>query len=249
MPKLKVWTGLAMSLDTGARRLGVSGMFDAIAPRYDLLNRVLSLRRDVAWRRRLAVLVGRHRPGRVLDLATGTGDVLAALAEAGAAEAAVGLDMSAEMLALAQAKLKTGAPGVFNIIRGDAAGTAFSDGTFDAVTVAFGIRNMPDAPGALDEMRRVLKPGGRAYVLEFSLPANPLVRALYLAYFRFAVPAVGGWLSRNRPAYAYLNRSVEQFPRGREFCQMMTAAGFAGVTFEPLTFGIAAIYQGVKAIG
>jgi len=239
-----------MSLETGAGQLGIAGMFDAIAPRYDLLNRVLSLRRDVAWRRRLAALVGRDRPERVLDLATGTGDVLTALSEAGAAQGAVGLDMSGEMLALAQAKLRrSGAPRSFTAVRGDATVTAFPDGAFDAVTVAFGIRNMPDAAAALREMRRVLKPGGRAYVLEFSLPENPLVRAAYLAYFRYCVPAVGGWLSRNRAAYAYLNRSVEQFPRGREFLDMMTAAGFAGVTSEALTFGIAAIYQGVKASG
>lgn len=241
---------MATPLDTGAARLAAAGMFDLIAPRYDLLNRVLSCRRDVAWRRRLAARVADHPSRRVLDLATGTGDVLLALAEARAAQTAVGVDLAAEMLALAQRKLAAGgAPDSFSTIRGDAIRTAFRDGAFDAVTIAFGIRNVADVPGALLEMGRVLEPGGRVFVLEFSLPENVLVRPLYLAYFRHIVPMLGGWLGHNRAAYAYLNRSVEQFPSGKEFCAMLTAAGFTDVTAEPLTFGIATLYQGVRTRG
>lgn len=225
-------------------------MFGSIAPRYDLVNHALSLRRDVAWRRRLAERVGRQGAKRVLDLATGTGDVLLALLKAGAAPMAVGLDLTPEMLHLARQKLqKNGAPDSYTLLQGDAAWTAFAADTFDAVTVAFGIRNMPDAGAALREMRRVLRPGGRAYVLEFSLPTNALIRPFYLAYFRHAVPTLGGLIIRNRQAYEYLNRSAEQFPRGREFCRMMADAGFGDVTCKTLSYGIAAIYEGVKRSG
>jgi demethylmenaquinone methyltransferase/2-methoxy-6-polyprenyl-1,4-benzoquinol methylase len=225
-------------------------MFDSIAPRYDLLNRLLSFRRDIAWRRRLAILVARHRCRRVLDLATGTGDVLLALAENNAAQMAVGIDLAPEMLNLAQSKLaKNHAPQSFSAIQANAATTSFRNASFDAATIAFGIRNVPDVPAALLEIHRVLKPGGRLFVLEFSLPRNPLVRALYLVYFRYAVPAIGGWIARNRDAYAYLNRTVEAFPYGPKFCAILAAAGFLDVTFEPLTFGVAAIYQGVKSCG
>ena len=225
-------------------------MFDSIAPRYDLLNRLLSFRRDIAWRRRLAKLVAQHPCHCVLDLATGTGDVLMALAKKRAVQMAVGIDLAPEMLARAREKLAKGrAPHTFAAIQANAAITSFRDASFDAATIAFGIRNMADAPGALREFHRVLKPGGRLFVLEFSLPTNPLVRALYLAYFRYAVPAIGGWIARNRAAYAYLNRSVESFPYGTNFCALLSAAGFIDVNFVPLTFGVAAIYQGVKSSG
>jgi demethylmenaquinone methyltransferase/2-methoxy-6-polyprenyl-1,4-benzoquinol methylase len=225
-------------------------MFDSIAPRYDLLNRLLSFRRDIAWRRRLATLVGRRHPRRVLDLATGTGDVLLALANGRASQMAVGIDLAPEMLIRARQKLaRTQAPHTFSVIQANAAITSFRDASFDAATVAFGVRNFPDVPNALGEIHRVLKPGGRLFILEFSLPVNPLVRAAYLAYFRYAVPAIGGWIARNRQAYAYLNRTVEAFPYGKDFCAIMFDAGFANVAFESLTFGIAAIYMGVKYCG
>jgi len=225
-------------------------MFDSIAPRYDLLNRLLSFRRDIAWRRRLAKLVGQHHCHRVLDLATGTGDVLLALAENNAAHMAVGIDLAPEMLTLAQRKLaKSGAPQTFSAIQANAGITSFRHASFDAATIAFGIRNIPNVSETLREIHRVLKPGGLLFVLEFSLPANPLVRAMYLAYFRYAVPAIGGWIGRNRAAYDYLNRSVEAFPYGPQFCALLSAAGFIHITVESLTFGIAAIYIGVKSCG
>ena len=225
-------------------------MFDSIAPRYDLLNRLLSFRRDIAWRRRLAILVGQHSCHRVLDLATGTGDILLALAENNAAHMAVGIDLAPEMLALAQRKLaKNRAPQTFSTIQANAAISSFRNAALDAATIAFGIRNIPDVSQTLLEIHRLLKPGGRLFVLEFSLPANPLVRAIYLAYFRYAVPAIGGWIGRNRAAYAYLNQSVESFPYGPKFCDLLSAAGFIDVTVESLTFGIAAVYQGVKSCG
>ena len=226
------------------------GMFDSIAPRYDLLNRLLSFRRDIAWRRRLAKLVAQHRCHRVLDLATGTGDVLLALAKKRAAQMAVGIDLAPKMLTLAQKKLaKNRAPQTFSAVQANAGVTSFRHDSFDAATIAFGIRNIPDVPETLREIHRVLKPGGRLFVLEFSLPTNPLVRALYLAYFRYAVPAIAGWIGQNRAAYAYLNRSVEKFPYGQDFCSLLAASGFVNSSFESLTYGVAAIYQGVKSSG
>ena len=225
-------------------------MFDSIAPRYDLLNRVLSFRRDIAWRRRVATLVGQRQPHRVLDLATGTGDILLALTGNRAAKMAVGIDLAPEMLARAHKKLqKAQALDVCSTVQANAALTSFRDAAFDAATIAFGIRNVPDVPETLREIHRVLKPGGRVFVLEFSLPVNPVVRTFYLAYFRYVVPAIGGWLSRNRDAYAYLNQTVEAFPYGQDFCAIMSNAGFIDVAFESLTFGIAAIYKGVKPCG
>jgi demethylmenaquinone methyltransferase/2-methoxy-6-polyprenyl-1,4-benzoquinol methylase len=221
-------------------------MFDRIAARYDLLNRLLSGRRDVAWRRRLAESVPR-RPGlRVLDLATGTGDVLVAVCRRRPnVEHGVGLDAASGMLALARRKfLRAGLADRLSLVRSDAAQLPFPAGCFDVVTVAFGIRNVKVVPRALRELRRVLRAGGVALVLEFSLPANLLLRTLYLAYFRHILPRLGGLVSGDRGAYRYLNRTVEAFPSGTAFRRLMEQAGFEAVRAESLTFGIACLYRG-----
>jgi len=221
-------------------------MFDRIAPSYDLLNRLLSLRRDVAWRRRLARLLPEGDGLRVLDLATGTGDVLLALLTARRPAArGVGLDPAAGMLERAASKLAARhLEHRAMLVRGDGARLAFRDASFDAVTIAFGIRNVADVPAVLAEMRRVLRPGGRALILEFSLPRQTAVRGAYLLYFRHVLPTLGGWFSGDAAAYRYLNRSVEAFPHGDAFCALMREAGFRAVRAHPLTFGIATIYQG-----
>jgi len=223
-------------------------MFDRIAPRYDLLNRVLSMRRDVAWRRRLA----RHLPDapglRVLDLATGTGDVLLALHNSCPDMAfGLGVDVAGNMLALARDKIAgRGLDHGLAVMQCDALCLALPDGIFDAVTIAFGIRNVPGPEEALREIHRVLRPGGRVLVLEFSLPRNRPFRALYLAYFRHVLPHIGGLLSGDFEAYRYLNRTAERFPRGGAFCALLEGAGFGAVHAHPLTFGIATLYQGDK---
>ena len=223
-------------------------MFDRIAPRYDLLNRLLSGGRDVAWRKRLA----RHLPPgedlRVLDLATGTGDVLIMLDQAsGRIGSGLGVDMAGEMLALGQRKLERGGlTGRFTLARADATVIPAADDSVDAVTIAFGIRNVDCVEKALAEMRRVLKPGGRALILEFSLPSNRLFRAGYLFYFRHVLPGIGGLISGDRQAYRYLNETVESFPYGEAFIQLMERQGFHSVKEHPLTFGIASIYEGEK---
>jgi len=232
----------------GGSRNGTWEMFDGIAARYDLLNRVLSFGRDRAWRRALARQV-RIRSGlRVLDAATGTGDVLAAVAgEHREIGLGVGWDMAGAMLGIARRKFaRLGFDDRLAPARGDAQRVAFPDETFDAVTIAFGIRNVQDVGMALREFHRVLKPGGQLLTLEFSIPDNRPIRRMYLFYFRHILPFVGGIVSSDRAAYRYLNRSVESFPYGEAFCARIRAAGFVGVRRRPLTWGIATLYLGEK---
>lgn len=227
-------------------RQDVWRMFDRIAHRYDLLNRLLSFRQDVAWRKRLARLLPDRPDLRVLDLATGTGDVLLSLHHnSGRVQSGVGVDMAGKMLAIGHEKIAArDLSKTLRMVRGDAMTIAFDDASFDAVTIAFGIRNVLDVCEALREMRRVLRPGGRALVLEFSLPGNALFRAGYLFYFRHVLPRIGGLISGDSYAYRYLNETVESFPYGEAFCALMRDAGFADVRAHPLTFGIATIYEG-----
>ncbi|HRK34283.1 MAG TPA: bifunctional demethylmenaquinone methyltransferase/2-methoxy-6-polyprenyl-1,4-benzoquinol methylase UbiE [Candidatus Hydrogenedentes bacterium] len=221
-------------------------MFDRIAHRYDFLNHVLSMRRDVAWRKRLSDLLPSRNDLRVLDLATGTGDVLLALrSDCARVRSGIGVDMAAKMLALGKQKFEdTGHATALRMVRGDATCLAIASDRFDVVTNSFGIRNVSDVDAALREMRRVLKPGGRALILEFSLPSNAILRWGYLLYFRHVLPHIGGIVSGDSYAYRYLNQTVETFPYGDAFCERMRAAGFRDVAFHPLTLGIAMIYQG-----
>lgn len=223
-------------------------MFDRIAPRYDLLNRLLSGRRDVAWRNAMAQYLPAGERLLVLDLATGTADVLISLARrASRVQGGLGVDPAGAMLSLGQEKLAAkGLSGRFRLARGDAAAPPVAAASVDAVTIAFGIRNVADAPTALAEMHRVLKPGGRSIILEFSLPGNALFRRVYLLYFRHVLPRIGGLISGDPSAYRYLNATVEEFPYGEAFCELMREAGFREVTAQPLTFGIATIYCGTK---
>lgn len=223
-------------------------MFDRIAPSYDLLNRVISFRRDVAWRRRLARHLPSNKNQRVLDLATGTADVLIGLSkDCINVESGVGLDMSVNMLRLGKDKVaELNLTHKLNLMRGDACSLAVGDESFDAVTMAFGIRNVPDVGAALREIHRVLKPGGRALILEFSLPANRWIRRFYLMYFRHVLPRIGGLVSGDGSAYRYLNQTVEDFPHGQAFANLMREAGFREIDLYPLTFGVATLYQGDK---
>jgi demethylmenaquinone methyltransferase/2-methoxy-6-polyprenyl-1,4-benzoquinol methylase len=223
-------------------------MFDRIAPRYDLLNRLLSMRRDVSWRRQLADRLP-DRPGlALLDVATGTADVLlTALGRRDNITRAIGLDPSGNMLQLGRRKIEEqGFGDTVSFVRGDAEAMPFPDNSFDVLTIAFGIRNVPRLTRGLAEMCRVLKPGGTALILEFSLPASRLLRKVYLIYFRYLLPRLGALISGDRGAYRYLNRTVEDFPYGQAFGELMTSAGFSNVSIQPLTFGIASIYSGTK---
>ena len=229
-------------------RMQAFKMFDRIAHRYDLLNRLLSMGTDVRWRKKMNRRIPPGAGLRVLDLATGTADVLIAMERAcPQVVSGVGLDMSGGMLKYGREKLvRLGLDGKFRLVRGDATCIGLGTGSFDAVTISFGIRNVLDVSQGLVEMRRILKPGGRALILEFSLPANRPFRALYLFYFRNVLPRIGALISGDSYAYRYLNETVETFPYGEDFCQLMRDAGFERVSATPLTFGIASLYQGER---
>jgi demethylmenaquinone methyltransferase/2-methoxy-6-polyprenyl-1,4-benzoquinol methylase len=220
----------------------IESMFAAIAPRYDLLNHLLSLNVDRRWRRRA---VGLARPaGPVLDVCTGTGDLAAEFSRA-AQDRVVGLDFCAPMLRLAKDKKSCRGVG---FLRGDALSLPFPADSFDVVSVAFGIRNVADLDAGLAELIRVARPGGRVAVLEFTRPRNALVRSAYSVYFDRVLPFVGNLVSRSK-AYSYLNRSVTEWPPEDELARRMERAGCDTVAIHPFTFGVATLHLGVKALG
>jgi demethylmenaquinone methyltransferase/2-methoxy-6-polyprenyl-1,4-benzoquinol methylase len=237
-----------LSINTELSRVDSYKMFDRIAGRYDLLNRIFSLGLHSRWRRKVADYLPKGDNLKLLDLATGTGDLLLKLvSKSSKISSTVGLDMSANMLEIAKHKIlaRNLSEGV-NLVRADAVEVPFGDNSFDVATIAFGIRNVTDVSTALKQMHRVLKPGGRAIVLEFSLPKNFLLRKLYLFYLRNIIPFFGSLISADSYAYRYLGRTIETFPFGRDFCVLMENAGFKNVKAVPLTFGAVSIYYGDK---
>jgi demethylmenaquinone methyltransferase/2-methoxy-6-polyprenyl-1,4-benzoquinol methylase len=222
-------------------------MFDRIAHRYDLLNHLLSFNRDKAWRRKMTTLLPKRCDLVMLDLATGTADQLLAIFNSGQIAIGVGLDPAEQMLAVGRQKIEQrGLGDKLSLQTGSAEQIPFADNSFDVITMSFGIRNVTDVNLALREMRRALKPEGRALILEFSLPKNGLVRRAFLFYFRHILPRLGGLISGDAKAYRYLNQTVETFPYGEDFSALMTKAGFGDTRLTPLTFGVATIYQGDK---
>jgi len=226
----------------------VGPMFDRIAPTYDLLNHLLSLGRDYAWRRRVTQQLRGQEVPHIIDLATGTGDLLISLLRGcPTLLKATGLDISQRMLAVCREKLRTrGLTERVDLVCADASATPFSAGAFDAATMAFGIRNTPSAVATLAEIHRILKPGGVALILEFSLPAQRVVRWCYLKYLRSVVPWLGAAISGDRHAYRYLDESIEAFYRPEAFAALMRETGFCAVSAIPLTWGVASIYKGTK---
>ncbi len=222
----------------------VRAMFDAIAPRYDLLNRVLSMGIDRRWRKQAVALLRTEEPTRILDVATGTGD-LAIEALSLNPERVVGIDISDEMLRVGREKLeRMGLADRITLRRGDAERLPFSDAQFDAVLVAFGVRNFEDLERGLQEIRRVLKPNGTLVVLEFSHPRAFPVKQLYGFYGRHILPRIGRTVSKDDGAYRYLPDSIAAFPDGPAFLDLLKQAGYHDLSWKPLTFGIASLYKG-----
>ncbi len=219
-------------------------MFDSIAPRYDLLNRLLSGGIDQSWRRRAVRLVSSERPVRVLDVATGTADLAVIAAEQGISKV-VGVDIAEEMLAIGREKVsRKGFDDIVELRRGDAERLPFSDNQFDAVMVAFGVRNFENLEYGLSQIHRVLRPKGQIVVLEFSSPRGFPIRQLYGFYGRHILPRVGKLISGYEFAYTYLPESIQGFPDGDRFLSELRKAGFRDVNVIPLTFGIVSIYTG-----
>ncbi|NQT36661.1 MAG: bifunctional demethylmenaquinone methyltransferase/2-methoxy-6-polyprenyl-1,4-benzoquinol methylase UbiE [Planctomycetes bacterium] len=224
-------------------------MFGQIAPRYDLLNHLLSLNVDRLWRRRTVRRVRPEGDGPILDVCSGTGDLaLAYHRRSGSAVKVVGTDFCHEMLDLGRGKARRADAGdrvVF--VEADAQRLPFSDDTFQIVCVAFGLRNLSDTDRGLSEMARVCRPGGRVAVLEFTMPTSWPLRTLYGWYFRRILPRLGQAITRSQDsAYEYLPSSVGEFPQGEALAQRMRGAGMSRVEFHRLTFGVATLYVGVK---
>lgn len=226
----------------------IAGMFDAIAGKYDLLNMVLSAGLDRQWRKQAIAslqLTGRER---VLDVCAGTADVSigAALATPGSPRV-VGVDFAGAMLAKGQEKIRAaGLPGRVQLVRGDAMTLPVTDASVDAVTIAFGIRNVQGTAVALRELHRVLKPGGRLAILEFGLPQAPGLRQLYQWYFLGVLPKIGRMVSKHGGAYSYLPQSVGAFPWGDDFARLLIEAGFSTAQSRPLTLGVVYLYTARK---
>ncbi|MFP4667802.1 MAG: bifunctional demethylmenaquinone methyltransferase/2-methoxy-6-polyprenyl-1,4-benzoquinol methylase UbiE [Desulfosalsimonas sp.] len=225
----------------------VKNMFGAIAPSYDFLNRLLSLRRDVYWRRKMVKALQIPDNARVLDAACGTGDIMIEVLRQKKNAKVAGIDFSPEMLEIAARKAAAAAPqGTFFLLAADALRPPFAEESFDAVTIAFGIRNIAARQKALEGFLEMLRPGGMAAVLELATPSGKKMRRLYLLYFTKILPAIGGLFSKNLRAYRYLPASVLGFPQPAEFAGLMTRAGFEQVKWLRLTGGIATLYTGYK---
>jgi demethylmenaquinone methyltransferase / 2-methoxy-6-polyprenyl-1,4-benzoquinol methylase len=221
----------------------IAGMFDAIAGRYDALNHLLSGGLDRSWRRAAVRALALGGSERVLDVCTGTGDLAMALARR--ARQVLGVDFSGEMLRLGLDKVRAASvSGRIALARGDAMRLPCANESFDAATIAFGIRNVLDPEAVVAEIRRVLRPGGRLAILEFGSPTAPVFRQAYGWYFRAVLPRIGRLVSRHGDAYSYLPASVEQFPSGQAFADLLRRAGFNDVTARPLTFGTVWLYVG-----
>ena len=215
-------------------------MFGSIAARYDLANHLLSCGIDFSWRKRAAEIVASWRPSEIVDLASGTGDLALALQKKLPGAKIVAVDFLPEMLELAKRK------GVHQTVVADAMKLPFVDGSFDCVSVAFGLRNMEDWGEALREMSRVLRANGHLLILEFSLPAISILRAIYRFYLHRCLPLLGSFLTREKSAYDYLGDSIEEFPSGNAMCQLIAASGFHDANAQPLSGGIVTIYTAAK---
>jgi len=229
-----------------AKKADVRDMFDSIAPRYDFLNHFLSMGIDRLWRRKAIRIIGKHQHNKILDIATGTGD-MAILASKLKPELIAGVDISSEMINVQKQKLaKRKLDHLIKPQVADGENIPFDTDTFDIVMTAFGVRNFENLEKGLQEMHRVLNDGGMALILEFSSPQKSPFKQLYNFYFTRILPRIGRLVSKDMRAYTYLPDSVSTFPSGNDFTEILEDAGFNNTRSIPLTFGIASIYTGEK---
>ena len=225
----------------------VARMFDGIAHRYDFLNHFFSLGIDVLWRKSCIRMLRKESPSKMLDVATGTADFAIEAVRMGLDVHVTGVDISAGMLDVGREKIAVrGWDDKIELIQGDSVALPFEEDTFDAYTVAFGVRNFEDLQGGLKDMLRVLKPGALGLVLEFSKPKHFPIKQVFGLYFKHIMPTVGKWVSKDPSAYTYLPESVQAFPEGEAFLDQMREAGYRDVQARPLTGGISTIYTGRK---
>lgn len=224
----------------------VAEMFDNIAHRYDFLNRLLSVGIDTIWRKRVLKILKAHKPKTLIDIATGTGDLAIELSKLDV-EKITGLDISRQMLEKGKEKVaQKNLSHKIDMVHGDSENLIFSDNTFSAATVSFGVRNFGNLEKGLSEINRVLEEGGKLVVLEFSKPTVFPVKQLFGFYFKVILPLVGRFFSNDPRAYTYLQESVQAFPEGNDFVAILNKTGFKNTQCIPLTFGICSIYTGVK---
>lgn len=224
----------------------VAGMFDRIAGRYDFLNHFLSMGIDRGWRKKAINSLRPIQPKKILDVATGTGD-LAIAALSLTPEKVTGVDISEGMMEIGRKKLADkNLSDIITLQYGDSEALPFSDAAFDAITCAYGVRNFEHLEKGLQQMNRVLRPGGRVAILEFSKPKRFPVKQLYQFYFRYILPTLGKTVSKDATAYTYLPESVAAFPEGAQFCAILEQCGYKNVKARPLTFGITTLYTAEK---
>jgi demethylmenaquinone methyltransferase / 2-methoxy-6-polyprenyl-1,4-benzoquinol methylase len=233
--------------NSASKKAQVEQMFDKIAPKYDLLNRVLSLGIDISWRKKALSYLKPLQPQHMLDVATGTADVAIMAAKMLQPKHIFGIDIANQMLDFGRQKISQQALSeVITLETGDSEQLRFADNTFDAVTVAFGVRNFEHLQRGLSEMQRVLRPGGQVVILEFSKPHIFPFKQLYNAYFKYVLPLIGRLTSRDMRAYTYLFESVQAFPEGDQFLTILSNTGFKNTRCERLTLGICSIYTAEK---
>lgn len=225
----------------------VADMFDNIAFRYDFLNRFLSAGIDIQWRKRAIRQLSSINPKKILDVATGTADVAIMSCGILQPEKVIGIDISDGMLELGRKKIKKlGLTDTIELLNGDSETINFADNSFDAVTVAFGVRNFQHLEKGLSEIKRVLRPGGKLVVLEFSKPKTAGIKQLYNVYMKLVAPNVGRLFSKNRNAYKYLDESIKKFPEGKNFTTILDNLGYRNTYCKPQSLGICSIYCGEK---
>ncbi|MEO7960832.1 MAG: bifunctional demethylmenaquinone methyltransferase/2-methoxy-6-polyprenyl-1,4-benzoquinol methylase UbiE [Ginsengibacter sp.] len=232
---------------TESKKKQVESMFDKIAFRYDFLNKLLSAGIDKGWRRKAIMELQTLQPKKILDVATGTGDFAIMSYKMLHPEKITGIDISEGMLGFGKKKIASlGLDNNIELLNGDSEAIFFTDNSFDAVTVAFGVRNFENLERGLSEIYRVLKPGGKLIVLEFSRPSIPIVKNLYDFYLRFITPKIGRLVSKNNFAYQYLHDSVQKFPEKKDFIHILNQLNYRNAFYKTLTLGICTIYCGGK---